>query len=103
MTHELVAMLVDDARIGVDELACSCAVERTWIVEFVQAGVLLENPERDPARWAFTSHDLLRARRLRDVAQQFDANPELAGLVVDLLEELERLRVRSRREGVPLD
>ena len=100
MTQGLIAMLLDDARIGVDELAGNCAVDRTWVVEYVQAGVLLDNAERDPARWSFTSHDLIRARRLRDVTHQFDANPELAGLVVDLVEELERLRVRLRREGV---
>jgi chaperone modulatory protein CbpM len=62
--------------------------------------VLLDNAEGDPARWSFTSHDLIRARRLRDVTHQFDANPELAGLVVDMVEELDRLRVLLRREGL---
>ena len=101
MTQELIAMLLDDTAIGVEELAGNCAVDRGWVVEFVQAGVLLEHSEPDPARWSFTSHDVIRARRLRDIAHQFDANPELAGLVVDLVEELDRLRVRLRREGVP--
>jgi chaperone modulatory protein CbpM len=100
MTHELIAMLLDHAHIGVDEVAGNCAVEHAWVVEYVRAGVLLENPDPDPARWSFTSRDLVRARRLRDVVHQFDANPELAGLVVDLVEELERLRIRLRREGV---
>ena len=98
MTQEKIAMLLDDMQIGVDEVAGNCAVEHAWIVEYVEAGVLLENPDRDPARWSFTSRDLIRARRLRDVAQQFDANPELAGLVVDLVEELDRLRTRLRRD-----
>jgi chaperone modulatory protein CbpM len=103
MTQDLIAMLLDNARVGVDEVAGNCAVDHAWIVEYVQAGVLLESPEPDPTRWSFTSHDLIRARRLRDVAQQFDANPELAGLVVDLVEELERLRVRLRRDGLSLE
>lgn len=98
MTQEKIAMLLDDAHIGVDEVAGNCAVEHAWIVEYVEAGVLLDNPGRDPARWSFTSRDLIRARRLRDVAQQFDANPELAGLVVDLVEELDRLRTLLRRD-----
>jgi chaperone modulatory protein CbpM len=100
MTHELVAMFLDDAQIGVEELAGNCAVDRGWIIEYVRAGVLLENPAPDPLRWTFTSRDLIRARRLRDIAHQFDANPELAGLVVDLVEELDRLRIRLQREGV---
>ena len=102
MTQQLIAMLLDEAQIGVNEVAGNCAVEETWVVEYVQAGVLLADPDPDPARWSFTSRDLIRARRLRDVARQFDANPELAGLVVDLVEELERLRIRLRREGVLL-
>ena len=103
MTKELVAMMLEEARIGVDELAGNCAVDRAWVVEYVQAGVLLEGVAPDPARWSFTSRDLVRARRLRDIARQFDANPELAGLVVDLVEELDRLRIRLRREGVMLE
>ena len=100
MTQEPIAMLLDETRIGVGEVAGNCAVDQALVVEYVQAGVLLEEPEPDPLRWSFTSRDLIRARRLRDVAHRFDANPELAGLVVDLVEELERLRVRLRREGV---
>jgi len=100
MTQQQIAMLLDEAHIGVDEVAGNCAVEFAWVVEYVRAGVLLENAEGDPARWSFTSRDLIRARRLRDVTHQFDANPELAGLVVDMVEELDRLRVRLRREGL---
>ena len=103
MTQESIASLLDDLRIGVEEIAGNCAVDETWIVAHVEAGVLLVDPDRDPARWAFTSYDLVRARRLRDVERRFDANPELAGLFVDLQEELERLRARLRREGLSLD
>jgi chaperone modulatory protein CbpM len=42
----------------------------------------------------FTSVQLLRARRLADIERTFDANEELAALVVDLIEEVERLRRR---------
>jgi chaperone modulatory protein CbpM len=34
----------------------------------------------------------LRARRLADIERTFEANEELAALVVDLIEEVERLR-----------
>ena len=100
MTQQQIAMLLEEAHIGVDEVAGNCAVDQTWVVTHVQAGVLLTNAEGDPARWTFTSRDLMRARRLRDVTHQFDANPELAGLVVDMVEELDRLRVLLRREGL---
>jgi len=98
MTDELTAMLLDDALIGLDELAITCTVSREWVIEHVRAGVLLERAGPDPAVWAFTSRDLVRARHLCTLERQFDANPELAGLVADLVEELARLRARLQRE-----
>jgi chaperone modulatory protein CbpM len=103
MTQETIGSLLDDVRVGIAEIARNCAVDETWIVAHVEAGVLLVNPDRDRARWVFTSYDLVRARRLCDVERRFDANPELAGLFVDLQEELERLRARLRREGLSVD
>ncbi|HJV51449.1 MAG TPA: MerR family transcriptional regulator [Noviherbaspirillum sp.] len=106
--QEHVALLLEDAQLTVDELATSCAVSREWIIEHVHAGVLLvqpgaAQPDPDPARWLFSGIDLRRTRRLSDIERGFDANPELAGLVADLMDELERLRMRMRRAGLPFD
>jgi chaperone modulatory protein CbpM len=106
MTQEHIALLLDDASLTIDELAVSCTVNREWVIEHVQAGVLgmlLAEPGSDPAQWSFTGRDLLRSRRLFELERNFDANPELAGLVADLLDELERLRVRLRRAGLSAD
>jgi chaperone modulatory protein CbpM len=103
MAHEHVALLLDDALLTLEELSASCAVSREWVIEHVRAGVLLGEPDADPGRWLFTGRDLLRTRKMHDIERQFDANPELAGLVTDLFEELDRLRTRLRRAGVPLE
>jgi len=105
MTETIVALLLDDARLTLDELAASCTVSREWIIEHVQAGVLLAGAARDPdpARWTFGGYDLLRTRRLSRLERDFDANPELAGLIADLIDELERLRLRMRRAGLSTD
>ena len=103
MTQHTIALLLDEACLTLDELAMSCAVSREWIVEHVQAGVLLDEPGPDPSQWAFTSRDLLRARRLYRLERDFDANPELAGLFADVFDELERLRARLRRAGLPIE
>lgn len=103
MTQQLIGLLLDDARLTLDELAASCTVSREWIIEHVHAGVLLTDYTPDPAGWLFSGRDVLRTRRLSRVERDFDANPELAGLVADLFEELERLRTRMRRAGLPLD
>jgi chaperone modulatory protein CbpM len=103
MTDETLATLLDDLRVGIAELAGNCGVDEAWIVSHVEAGVLLAGTGGDPAQWVFGSRDVLRARRLCDVERRFDANLELAGLFVDLQEELDRLRARLRREGLSLD
>jgi chaperone modulatory protein CbpM len=43
---------------------------------------------------------MLRARRMLEVERAFDAAPELAALVADLLEELDTLRARLSRAGL---
>lgn len=85
------AEVLDDAGLDVDELASACAVSCEWIERHVASG-LLEAPGGTTLR--FTSVQLVRARRLADIERTFDANDELAALVVDLIEELERMRGR---------
>lgn len=103
MSQLHIAILLDEARLTLDELAASCMVSREWIIEHVHGGVLLAEHGADPSDWLFSSRDVLRVRRLRGLEHDFDANPELAGFVADLFDELERLRVRLRRAGLPLD
>jgi len=100
MTQEFIAVVVDDVYLTLDELTISCAVSGAWVVEHVQAGVLLEAPGPDVGTWKFSGQDLRRARRIHDVERIFDSGPELAGLVADLLEETECLRARLRRAGL---
>lgn len=103
MTVEHIAELLEETLLGLDDVAFSCTVSREWLVEHVHTGVLLIEPDPDPGHWRFSGRDLLRAQRLLALERDFDANPELAGLVADLFEELERLRVRLRRAGLPVD
>lgn len=90
MTNDENALLVDAQGLTVDELAAACAVSCEWIEHHVREGFLTVHGAQGSIR--FTSIHLLRARRLRDIERMFDANEELAALVVDLIEEVERLR-----------
>jgi chaperone modulatory protein CbpM len=81
--------LLDDG-LSIEELASACAVSCEWIERHVHGG-LLDAGGRSAA-WRFGSVQLLRARRLVQIERTFDANDELAALVVDLIEEVERLR-----------
>jgi len=85
-------VLLDEAALTLDELARACAVEPEWVVQRVRTGILLDGAPPEMAVWRFTSIDLVRARRLRQVERDFDANDDVAALVVDLSEEIRRLR-----------
>ncbi len=96
MALEIDAILLDDVTLNLDELARSCQVSREWVIERVQCGLLLDEEavSADPAAWIFDSRSFIRIKRIIAVERDFECNPELAGLVTDLVEEIEQLRAR---------
>ncbi|HYM48041.1 MAG TPA: chaperone modulator CbpM [Burkholderiaceae bacterium] len=87
--------LLDDEALDLQELAQACAVAPDWVVERVQAGLLSCTSSGGEMR--FASAHLVRARRMVATERSFDANQELAALVADLIEEVERLRRQLQR------
>lgn len=99
-TIKLTGVTLEQAALDVDELAHAVAVEPAWVVERVRAGVLLDGAPARLEGWRFTSIDLARARRLRAIERAFDADEQLAALVVDLSDEVRRLQARLRAAGL---
>jgi chaperone modulatory protein CbpM len=100
--HEITSLngvLLDDAALTLEELARACQVEPDWVVRRVHAGILGGQATVQITEWRFHSGDLRRARRLLRVEQDFDANEDVAALVVDLTEEVRRLRARLHALG----
>jgi len=95
----LTAIMLEEACLSIEELASACAVSTEWIVRHVEAGAF-STLSGAAADWRFSSRDLWRARRVRALERDFDAVPELAALVADLLEEVDALRARLRRAGL---
>ncbi|CAH0275393.1 Chaperone modulatory protein CbpM [Massilia sp. Bi118] len=93
-------VLLDDAALTLEELARACGVEQDWVVRRVQAGILGGQPAVQVTSWRFRSGDLLRARSLLRVERDFDANEDVAALVVDLGDEVRRLRARLHALGI---
>jgi chaperone modulatory protein CbpM len=88
-----------DACLTLDELAALCRVSSEWIVRHIEDGSFPESGPMLPER-RFGSRDVWRARHLVALEREFDAVPELAALVVDLLEEVETLHARLRRAAL---
>jgi chaperone modulatory protein CbpM len=66
-----------------------CAVTPEWLRDRVEEGLVPAAPE-----WRFSAVVVRRVRRMRALERDFDAAPELAALMADLLEELDALRAR---------
>lgn len=90
--------LLDDMALTLDEFARACGVEPQWVIARVEAE-LISSSEDEEAGWRFTSADLLRARRLAAAERMFETNPDAAAFVVDLIEEVHRLRGLLARSG----
>src|SRR3954468_3289482 len=98
--NSVTGVLLDEAALDLEEMARACGVEPDWIRRHVQAGVLLledresgeganaAQTQLEIVRWRFRSRELNRARRLAAIERDFDANEELAALVVDLADEV---------------
>jgi chaperone modulatory protein CbpM len=98
----LTGVVLDEVALTLEDLARACAVEPQWIVERVEAG-LLGSASLKSVEWRFASADLARARRIAALERDFDANQELAALVVDLIEEVGRLKGRLKAAGLAVD
>src|SRR5690606_10299180 len=101
--HTIVTGIVlDEAALTLEELARACAVEPQWVVERIEAGFFGDG-SLQLSHWRFSSRDLTRARRIGQLERDFDAAPELAALMADLVEEVEQLKGRLRAAGLSVD
>ena len=83
-----------------EQLCSVCALEREWLVLRVREGlvpVASAAAGTPDSEWRFTTTTLSRVRRMREIERTYDAAPELAALVADMLEEMDALRARLRR------
>jgi len=85
------AVIVDEQVFDSDQFAQVCGVSLEWVSVHVQAGVF-EVAGDGPTRWRFSGHEIRRARQIKALERDFNALPELAALVIDLQDEVARLR-----------
>jgi len=82
----------EDARLTLAELTRICSVHAEWVIELVNEGLL--DPEGGGVTsWRFSGRSVRRVRIARDLTRDLGVNLSGAALAVDLLEEIERLRI----------
>lgn len=94
----LTGSLMEDTWLTLEQVSAACAVEPEWLLRHIEEGLF---PDADSVAgvWRFSAVSILRARRMQQLERDFEAVPELAALMADLLEEVDELRMRLRDAG----
>lgn len=82
--------LIDGEMLHIEEIARMCCVSNEWVYTRIEQEIL-HAVNRD-GRYYCTSAMLFRAKQVANIEHQYDADPQLAALVVDLVEEVQALR-----------
>jgi chaperone modulatory protein CbpM len=88
--------LDDSAWIALGDFCAWLHVERTWVFELVEAGVL-EPRGPSPEAWSFPAADLARARTVERLVHDLGVNLVGAAVILDLVAERQRLERRLRQ------
>ena len=102
-TRERAGTVIDERSVyTLRELCHACGVHAELVIEMVDEGVL-EPRGAVPAQWRFSSNAVTRAQKALKLARDLRVNRPGAALALDLLEEVERLRVERRRARYRID
>ena len=93
--------LGEDGWLDLQELALACQVEPGFIHQLLGEGLLEAVPAAPVAR--FGGDALARVRRIVRLQRDFEASLASVGLMLDLLDEIDRLQGLLRRAGLPAD
>jgi chaperone modulatory protein CbpM len=85
--------LVDQSLLSVNDLACACGVEVEWVGRLVEVGIVSASGQQ-PAQWRFHSVDLRRALDARCLERNFGVGLDAAALILDLTQEVRRLKAQ---------
>lgn len=90
------AILEEESQLTLGELCVACSVHAERIIELVDEGVL-EPSGREAGRWRFAGGSLHRARIACRLQRDLGVNTAGAALILDLMDELEELRMQLNR------
>lgn len=89
------ACLGEQEWLELEEFARACSVEAAFVRELVDEGLL-----HVPSPWRFGGEELSRVRRICRLQRDFEANLQSVAVMLDLLDEIERLRAELLRAGI---
>ena len=90
--------ILEGACLTLEQLCAAAALDRDWLVRHVEEGLIPASGVL-VAEWRFSAVHVTRARRMHEIERTYEAAPELAALVADLLEQMDDLRARLGHGG----
>ena len=90
--------LGEDTWLALDEFARACGVDSGFVVTLVDEELV--RPARAAPEWQFGGAELARVRRIRRLQRDFDANLQSVAVMLQLLDEIDRLRRALDRAGL---
>jgi chaperone modulatory protein CbpM len=84
--------------ITIEEVTRFCAVRREKIVELVAEGIIDAEGE-SAMEWRFSGRALSRARKAVRLESDLDINLNAVAVILDLLDEIDELRMTLHRKG----
>ncbi|CAB3852211.1 Chaperone modulatory protein CbpM [Achromobacter anxifer] len=85
--------------LSADDLARACGEEVEWVAQLVEVGIVSSSGQ-EPADWRFYSTDLQRALDAHRLVRDFGAGLDAAALILDLSQEVRRLKAQLRALGL---
>jgi len=89
-------LLDEQTELSLDDLCQACSSSTKWVIELVEEGAL-EPVGHEPSQWRFTGTSLQRAHTAMRLQRDLGLNLAGIALALDLLDEIETMRVRLRR------
>lgn len=89
--------LGEETWLELEEFAVACGTEVDFIRTLVDEGLVL--PPVQAPRWRFGGDELARVRRIRRLQRDFEAPLQSVAVMLDLLDEIDRLHALLRQRA----
>jgi chaperone modulatory protein CbpM len=90
--------LADEHALEINAFAAACGTKVEFIRVLVEEGLI--RPIIEEPAWRFGGEELARVRRIRRLQRDFEANLQSVAVMLDLIDEIERLRAHLQRSGI---
>jgi chaperone modulatory protein CbpM len=90
--------LTGEHALDLEAFAAACGTEADFVRQLVDEGLL--QPAMQQPAWRFGGEELSRVRRICRLQRDFEANLQSVAVMLDLLDEIDRLRAQLQRAGI---